>query len=294
MSTAIPKELFQAIRRIEITTTHTVNDVLAGAYHSAFKGQGMEFEDVRSYQPGDDVRSIDWNVTARMGSPFVKRFREERELTVILVVDISASARFGTGSRLKSEAIAEIAGMLAFSAIKNNDRVGLLLFSDRIEQYLPPKKGVKHVLRVIRDLLAFEAKGQGTNISGALEFLGRVHKKKGVCFLISDFIAEDYGTALMLTARKQDLIAVRVSDPLESEFPSMGLLTVRDLESGEIRIVDSGDLDIQEQLPKRNEERVEEHQRIVRRSGAGLIAIEDSGDIIGPLERFFQARGRRR
>jgi uncharacterized protein (DUF58 family) len=282
-------ELFSTIRRIQITTTHMVNDVMAGAYHSAFKGQGMEFEDVRGYQPGDDVRSIDWNITARFNAPYVKNFREERELTVMLVVDMSGSCRFGTAERMKSEIIAEIGAVLAFSAIQNNDQVGLLLFTDEVESYIPPKKGVRHVLRVIRDLLAFQPKGKGTNINQALRSLGRLQKKRGICFVISDFMAEDYKTATALTAKRHDLIAIDVSDPAERAFPNMGLITLRDLETGEKRIVDSSRKDLREAYQSYSDERRQERKGLFHKVGAGYLHVPD-GDYASRLQRFFKKR----
>lgn len=290
----LPKELFSTIRRIQINTTHVVDDVLAGAYHSAFKGQGMEFEDVRTYQPGDDVRAIDWNVTARLNHPYVKSFREERELTVMIAVDVSASSRYSSGGQLKSEVIAEIGATLAFSAIKNNDRVGLLLFSDRVEQYLPPKKGVRHVLRVIRDLLAFEPKGRSTDISCGLEFLRRVHRKTGVCFLISDFIADGYETPLTHTSKRHDLITIAVTDPYESAFPDLGLLTLKDLETGRLKVVDTSNAQARAALAAQAQSRLETHRKLVERIGAGYIHIENGTDYTQPLRRFFKMRERRR
>ncbi|SCA63715.1 Uncharacterized protein Mb1516 [Chlamydiales bacterium SCGC AG-110-P3] len=290
----LPKELFSTIRRIQINTTHIVNDVLAGAYHSAFKGQGMEFEDVRTYQPGDDVRAIDWNVTARFNHPYVKSFREERELTVMIAVDVSASSHYSSKSRLKSEVIAEVGATLAFSAIKNNDRVGLLLFSDRIEQYLPPKKGTRHVLRVIRDLLAFEPESRGTDIACGLEFLQRVHRKTGVCFLISDFITDGYKTPLTLTAKKHDLITIAVTDPYESVFPDLGLLTIRDLESKKLKVIDTSNQRARAALAEKAQERLERHRKLVERVGAGYIHIENGTDYTLPIRRFFRMRERRR
>jgi len=292
--TAIPADIFKNIRRIQIYTSRTVNDLLAGAYHSAFKGQGMEFEDVREYQSGDEVRSIDWNVTARFSHPYVKSFREERELTVMLIVDVSASSRFGSGERLKSELIAEIGALLAFSAIKNNDKVGLILFSSEIEKYIPPAKGVRHVLRVIRELLAFEPVYPGTDIAAALKFLGKVQRRQGVCFLISDFISPDYSHEATLAAKRHDLITVAVRDPKEYSFPRMGLITLRDLESGKMVVVDSNHDAVQESFTKESEKRLEGHKSLMNRIGAGFIDIRADRDYAMAIQRFFKTRKRRR
>ncbi|MDX9755201.1 MAG: DUF58 domain-containing protein, partial [bacterium] len=237
----IPRELISQIRRIEIRTNRLVNDVLAGEYHSVFKGRGVEFEEVREYQAGDDIRTIDWNVTARMGQPFVKRYREERELTVMLLVDASSSSLFGTTEKMKGELAVELSALLAFSAIKNNDRVGLMLFTNTIEKYIPPKKGKNHVLRLIRELLLFEPKGGSTDINAALEFLGKVLKRKSVVFLLSDFMTENYHEALRITNQRHDLITISITDPREVEMPPIGFLELQDAETGEIIVIDTYD-----------------------------------------------------
>ena len=237
----IESELARQIRFIQIFTNRAVNDILAGEYQSVFKGRGMEFDEVREYQPGDDVRTIDWNVTARSGHPFVKRYVEERELTVLLAVDVSASGLFGSVAKRKSEVAAELCALLAFSAIKNNDKVGLLLFSHRIERFIPPRKGGSHVLRIIREVLGYQPQGRGTDLAQALEYLGKVARKRGVVFLLSDFLAADFKKPLALLARRHDLIAISIADRRELTIPALGLLELLDAESGESRVIDSSD-----------------------------------------------------
>src|SRR3954469_24263110 len=234
----LPKELIKRIRRLEITTRKVVSALLAGQYHSVFKGRGMAFSEVRQYHPGDEVRTIDWNVTARMNDAYVKVFTEERELTVMLLVDISASEEFGT-KRAKAEVAAEVAAQIAFSAIANNDRVGLILFSDRVEKTIPPKKGRKHVLRLITDILTFKPQGKGTDLCAGLNYLSRVVKRKAVTFLISDFLAPDYESALRIVGRRHDLVPVVISDPLEAKFPRLGLVELEDPETGAHLMVDA-------------------------------------------------------
>ena len=290
----ISKEILKNIRRIQIQTTRSVNDVLAGAYHSAFKGRGIEFEDVREYQPGDEVRSIDWNVTARMQYPYIKNFREERELTVLLVVDVSASSQLGSQKRLKSELIAEIGAVLAFSAIQNNDRVGLLLFSDKIEKYIPPKKGVRHVLRTIRELLVYEPSHKKTDIAQALSFLGNVQKRQGVCFLISDFISPNYKNEIALTAKLHDLITIAITDPVEVNLPKMGLVRFLDLETEETCLVDSSSLELHDYLEKEALAHLEEHKKLMRKIKAGFISIRTDLPYIDPIKSFFEKRQRLR
>jgi uncharacterized protein (DUF58 family) len=224
----IPKEILKKIRRLQIVTNRVVSDVFAGEYLSVFKGRGMEFNEVREYQPGDEERDIDWNVTARMGRPFVKKFVEERELTVMLLVDASASSRFGTRDRFKSELAAELCAVLAFSAIRNKDRVGLVIFTDRIEKFVPPGKGSRHVLRVIREVLYFRPQGRGTDISLALDYLNRVIRRRSVVFLVSDFLAAGFERALRVSARRHDLVALLVRDPREEELPPAGLVRLED------------------------------------------------------------------
>ncbi|MEC7839808.1 MAG: DUF58 domain-containing protein [Chlamydiota bacterium] len=288
--TGVTQEVFKHIRRIEIATTRLADDIMVGAYHSAFKGRGMEFEEVRDYVPGDDVRTIDWNVTARMNDPHIKTYREERELTVMLVVDISASSRFGTGNQTKGELIAEIAAVLAFSAIKNNDKVGLLLFSEDIEEYLPPKKGLRHVLRVIRDLLVFNPKKQGSNLKSALNFLGKVQRKKCVCFLISDFILELCPHEIAVTAKRHDLISICVADDVEHHLPKIGLASLRDLETGEIRIVDTSSFKVMSEVEKNFDGRVAKVKNLMTKTGSGYVFLKTNESYAEPLRQFFSMR----
>ena len=287
-------ELFKNIRRIQIETTHLVNDLFAGAYRSTFKGKGIEFEDVREYQIGDDIRSFDWNVTARMNKPYIKNFREERELSVMLLVDVSASSRFGSAVRSKSELIAEIGAVLAFSAIKNNDKIGLILFSDIIEKYIPPKKGLRHVLRTIRELLAFVPKNKGTDIKKALKFLGKVHRRGGVCFLISDFLCPDFSHELKVTARGYDLISIAITDPFELSFPNMALTTITDLESGKKLLVDTADPIVQENYRKQAIGRLTALKKLIEKIGAGFIQVKTDQPYTDALRNFFRRREKRR
>ena len=246
------KELLKKVQHIQIKANRLVNDVLAGEYSSVFKGRGMEFDEVRLYVPGDEVRTIDWNVTARTGMPHVKRFVEERELTVLLLVDQSPSGQFGTATQLKSEVMAEICALLAFSAIRNNDKVGLILFTDQVEKFVPPKKGKKHVLRVIREMLQHKPEGRSTDIGSALEFLMRVQKRRCVAFLLSDFIAEteSFEKPLKLANRRHDLVTLTIADPTEVRLPALGLLELEDAETGDVMVVDSGNLNVRTSYEK--------------------------------------------
>lgn len=292
--TAATEELFKKIRRIEIQTTHLAADILAVSWRSAFRGKGMEFEEVREYQTGDEVRSIDWNVTARMNHPYVKSFREERELTVLLAVDVSASALFGSGKVLKKDLIAEISAVIAFSAIKNNDKVGLILFSDTVEKYIPPRKGVRHVLRVIRELLGYIPSQKGTDIAAALDFIGEVQRRAGICFLISDFIATGYAKPLSIIAKKHDLISIAVTDPFETTFPAMGLIQMTDLETGKSALVDTSDNSVREHLQKSTQERLAHHRQLMHRVGGGHIDIRTDQPYLPPIKKFFKIRERQR
>jgi uncharacterized protein (DUF58 family) len=283
-------DLFKTIHRIHIVSTQLANDILAGAYHSAFKGRGIEFEDVREYQPGDEIRSIDWNVTARMNHPYVKNFREERDITVILVVDVSASSLFGGQHVLKKEMIAEIGAVLAFSAIKNNDKVGLLLFSDIIEKYIPPRKGIRHVLRIIRDLLAFQPKKTGTDLKNALSYLGKVQRKSGICFLISDFIAKDYSHEIALIAKRHDLISICVTDSYEHDFPKKGIVHLQDLESDETTISNTNTEKLQKRFQEDAKKRMELHEHTMKQAGAGFIKIRTDESYFDALRKFFKLR----
>lgn len=273
-----------------------VNDVLAGQYESVFKGQGMEFKEVREYVPGDDVRAIDWNVTARTGHPHVKVLAEEREMTVMLLVDASGSGRFGSAARFKNEVAAELCAVLAFSAIHNNDKVGLLVFTDKIELYVPPKKGRQHVLRVIREVLFFKPKGRGTNIPAALHYLNGVVRRRAVVFLVSDFIADDYETALRIANKRHDVIAVAVTDPREEELPNVGLLCVRDTETGRETLVDTGDAEVRRQYAAAARKRAEQRDAIFRRTAVDAMHVraDEERSYLNELYRFFKMRERRR
>ncbi|CAF24607.1 DUF58 domain-containing protein [Candidatus Protochlamydia amoebophila] len=283
-------EIFQHIRRIQIETTRNVDDLFAGIYRSAFKGRGLEFEDVREYQPGDDIRSIDWNVTARLQTPYLKNFREERELTVMLVVDISASSHFSHIKQLKSELIAEVAALLAFSAIKNQDNVGLLLFSNQIELYLKPKKGLRHVLRVIRELLFFQPQYRGTDLQKALRFLGNVQKKQSTCFLISDFLTQPLFHAIHVTAKRHELIGIQLYDEYEQNFPSMGLISLYDLESNKKALIDSSDKSLQKFYQESSKYRQQLWQKTFAKAGAAWISIRTDESSTQALYNFFKFR----
>lgn len=289
------KDLFHHIRKIHIKTLQKVNSLFAGAYHSAFKGQGIEFEDVREYQPGDDVHSIDWNLTARMQRPYVKNFREERELTVLLAVDLSASTRFGSGARPKNETIAEIGALLAFSAIQNHDKVGLLLFSDEIELYLKPQKNLRHVLRVIREILFFKPQHRGTNIAKALSFLGRLHRRHTICFMISDFIGGTFNyKEASLMAKRHELIFIEVYDAYEKMFPQIGLAYIKDLENEQAELIDTGRASLQNEYKQRAAEKHNALKQIVNQVGAGFISVRSDQSYVDPLRKFFKLRGHQR
>jgi uncharacterized protein (DUF58 family) len=289
----IPKEILKKVREIEIYTNRLVNDVLAGEYHSVFKGRGMEFSEVREYQPGDDIRKIDWNVTARMGHPFVKLHVEERELTVILLIDASASGNFGTIKQMKGELAVELCAVLAFSAIRNNDKIGLIIFTDGVEQYIPPKKGKKHVLRVIRELLYFEPEGKGTNIQAALEYLNRVMKRKAVVFLVSDFIAGGYEQSLRIISRKHDLIPITITDPREMELPKVGLLELEDEETGEMIMLDTFDAKVREAYRNLALQQQTVRERLFRSMKMDHIDVRTSEPYVNALINFFRRRASR-
>jgi len=289
----IPKELIRRIRKLEITTRKAVSATLAGQYHSVFKGRGMAFSEVRPYQPGDEIRVIDWNVTARMNDAYVKVFTEERELTVMLLVDVSGSGDFGSRSQSKGEVAAEVAAQIAFSAIANNDRVGLILFSDRIEKVIPPKKGRKHVLRLITDILSFKPQGRGTDIALALNYLSGVSKRRAVSFLVSDFLAPDYEKAMRIVGRRHDLVPVVLSDALEAELPKLGLVEIEDLETGERLLVDASDPGVRGHFARAMHEAREARTRLFQKlelDHVELVAGEEHGVA---LARFFKNRARR-
>jgi len=287
-------ELLKKVRKIQILTQHLVSDTLAGNYHSAFRGTGMEFDEVREYQPGDDVRSIDWNVTARSDKAHVKRFTEEREMTVLLLVDGSSSVNFGSTEQSKMELASEIAATLAFSATKNNDKVGLILFTDKIDLYLPPKKGTAHVLRVIREVLSFEPRHAKTDIRGALEFLGRVQKKRATTFLISDFFDSDFDQRLSMAAGRHDLIAVRIGDKREREIPPLGLVRLEDVETGEQILVDSSSPLGRELLARNYGETTRNLDSDFRKRGMDSVALETGENYLMPLRQLFKKREKKR
>jgi len=291
----ITTELINKIRRIEIRTRRLVNDTFAGEYHSVFKGRGMAFDEVRPYQIGDEIRTIDWNVTARTGEPHVKRYVEERELTVMLVVDASASENFGSVNRFKRELAAELTAALSFAATTNNDRVGLLIFTDQVELFIPPRKGRRHVLRLIRELLAFKPQGKGTDIRMALENVNQILKRRSIIFLVSDFVADpqSYRQAMAITNRRHDLIAVNLHDPLETGIGNVGLLALEDPETGEIAWVDTGSRRWQSAYRQQIEQREVSKSRVFRQSSVDRIDIGTDQDYAGPLTAFFQERARR-
>ena len=289
----IPAEVMKQIRRIQIRTSRMVNDIFAGEYHSVFKGQGMEFEEVREYVPGDDIRMIDWNVTARTSVPHIKKLIEERELTVMLMVDASGSGRFGSVDRFKNELAAELCAVLALSAIKNNDRVGLIIFTDEVELYVSPDKGRRHVLRVIREVLYFTPKGRGTNIPGALHFLNGVTRRHSIAFIVSDFMADDYETALRIANKRHDVVAVTVCDPREETLPNVGLLNVRDAESGREVLVNTQDPKVRSLYELKSRKRNEERNMIFRRTRVDAINVRTDTPYINEIHRFFKMREKR-
>jgi len=291
---AVLSEVLKKVRRIEIITKRLVNDVFSGEYHSVFKGQGMEFEEVREYQPGDDVRSIDWNVTARMGAPFIKRFVEERELVVIFLLDVSASGRFGSGEKTKLDTAAEICALLSFSAVQNNDKIGAVIFSDDVEEYIPPDKGRKHALHVIRKVLFYRPQGRRTDIAQALSYLLRVMKRRAIVFVVSDFLAPDFSREIGLAARKYDVVALRIRDPREEQLSGAGLLRVWDQENGTERLIDLSSARARERFARVIRERDESLKTLFNRCGVDMIDIDTHADYIRPLEMFFRARAKRR
>lgn len=289
----LPREIFKQVKRIEITTTRLVNDLLGGEYESVFKGRGIEFADVREYVPGDDIRTIDWNVTARSQHPFVKQFVEERELTVVFLVDASSSCYFGTREKLKSEVIAEICALLAFAAVKNNDKVGLSVFTDRVEKYIPVKKGRSHVLRVIREILTFHPERRKTDFEGALEFLLRVLRRRAIVFFISDFLGLTDSRILRILTKKHDLIAIRVADPREVLLRPVGLIELENAETGEIRLIDSSDALFRESYGEGSANRTAALDRLFKNIGVDQIAIDTSQSYVEPIVRFFKRREKR-
>ena len=289
----IAREILKKLRKIEIHTARLANDQLAGSYHSVFKGRGMAFSEVRQYQPGDDVRFIDWNVSARMNDTYVKVFTEEREMTVMLLVDVSASGSYGSVEDSKRELAAEVASILAFSAIQNNDKVGLILFSDEVELFIPPKKGRLHTLRVIREMLYFEPKRRGTNLAVALDYLNKVTSRRAVVFLISDFLSADFTKPLTVTAKRHDLVAMPVIDPGEEELPPVGILTLEDAETGEQIDIDTSNRTVANAFAAIEERRHAELSRLLRQRRIDSIPLRTDKDYLVPLRAFFEARERR-
>jgi|TARA_B100000530_G_C15865613_1_gene451222 uncharacterized protein (DUF58 family) len=289
----IPKQILKKVKQVEIRTRGLVNDLFGGEYHSVFKGRGMAFSEVREYQPGDDIRLIDWNVTARNRTPFIKIFEEERELTVYLLVDISKSGEFGSQNQLKQEFAAEIASVLGFSAIKNNDKVGLILFSNDVEKYVVPKKGKSHVLRVIRELLYTTPKNNKTSIKNALDYLLKVAKRKSVVFLISDFIDDDYWSSLKIVNRKHDLIGIRLFDPAEKLLPDLGVIKVRDPESGSSFWIDTSSRREMEKLKSQINSDFDTFNKQAKKIGFDIISVSTNGDFVDPLISLFRKRDKR-
>ena len=289
----ISRELVKKLKKIEIFTSRLANDQLAGSYHSVFKGRGMAFSEVRQYQPGDDVRFIDWNVSARMNDTYVKVFTEEREMTVMLLVDLSASERFGSVDKPKIETVAEVAALLAFSAIKNNDRVGLILFTDRVERYVPPKKGRSHVMRVVTEILNADPDGEGTDLGVALDLLGGIGKRRTVAFLISDFIADQYEKPLKVVSAKHDLIPIQIVDPREDELPDVGLALIEDLETGELVEVDTSDLDVRADYAREAQRQRAAREHLFRRLQLDHVTVSTDRDFVRPLTELFRLRQRR-
>jgi uncharacterized protein (DUF58 family) len=290
----LPAEVMRQVRRLQLRARRAVQTLLGGEYRSAFKGAGLSFEEVREYQPGDDVRSIDWNVTARVGHPFVKRYAEERELTLILMTDLSGSQRFGTGPVAKRAAAAELAAVLAFAAVTHNDRVGLLGFTDRVERYVPPNKGPRHALRVLRDVLFFDPEHKGTDLAAALDYLNKVHRKRAIVFLFSDFLADGYEDTFRRAARRHDLIAVRTSDPREDDWPAAGLVQLEDAETGWQVLIDAGSRRFRAAFAGRARVRREAFTKLARSSQVDLIDVSTGGEHFDALLKFFRLRDRRR
>jgi len=301
MKSSKTKDILKKVRQIEIRTNRLVNDSLAGEYHSVFKGRGMNFDEVREYMPGDEVRAIDWNVTARAGRPFIKKFTEERELTILLLVDVSASGNFGSGKHSKRQMAAELASVLAFSAIRNNDKVGLVLFSDRIEQYIPPNKGREHVLRVVREVLFFEPQHRGTNIVQALDFINHVTPRRAIMFLVSDFELSNQDRALMdmrravrVVNRRHDVVALRVYDRHETELPDVGQLSLEDAETGDLIELNTGDKKVRRRFAELAQARAENLRRAFASEGVDSLNLDSAEPYEAALRSFFKKRARRK
>ncbi|MCB0562160.1 MAG: DUF58 domain-containing protein [Lewinellaceae bacterium] len=283
-------ELLKKVRKIEIKTKGLSKHLFSGEYHSAFKGRGMSFSEVRDYQYGDDVRNIDWNVTARTGDPHVKIFEEERELTVMLLIDMSRSSFFGTVNQLKNEVMTEICAVLAFSAINNNDKVGVAFFSNKVEKYIPPKKGRQHILRIIRELIDFEPQGHGTDIGLMLEYFNNVVKKRSICFLLSDFLTKAYESPLRIAARRHDVIGVNIIDPREEELPDVGLIRARDAETGEMRWIDTSSRRLRDRYAAWHQDHLAYFRTSFKKVGADTVNIRTNDSYVNALLKFFQQR----
>ena len=286
--------LLKKVRKIEIKTKGLSSHIFAGEYHTAFKGKGMAFSEVREYQPGDDIRSIDWNVTARYNSPFVKVFEEEREMTVMLLIDMSASGNFGTQEQFKRELATELAAILAFSAINNNDKVGVIFFTDKVEQFIPPKKGKSHILRIIREVLAFQPTRKGTDIASALEYFSAVIKKRSICFILSDFMSKEFDMPLKIASKKHDLVALRIHDTREDTLPNVGLVPMQDAETEQMLYVDTSSKKVRDNFAKNRANATEKLRKLLPASGVDLIDITTGTDYVKPLINFFKTRGKRR
>jgi len=286
-------DLLKKVRKIEIKTRGLSAHIFSGEYHSAFKGRGMAFSEVREYMHGDDIRSIDWNVTARFGHPFVKVFEEERELTVILVVDVSSSGDFGTRTQLKKDLITELCAVLSFSAIQNNDKIGVIFFSNQIEKFIPPKKGKTHILRIIRELIEFEPQHKGTDISVALKYLTNAIKKRSICFLISDFMDHGFEDALKLANRKHDLVALQITDPGEDQLPNVGLIRLQDPETGASRLIDTSDADIREKFRRDKMLFKKELKEMLAVAGVDSTELLTNKSYVKPLMQLFKKRGKK-
>jgi len=289
----LPKEIIAKIRRLEIRTGRLVNELFAGQYESIFKGRGMEFDEVREYLPGDDIRSIDWNVTARTGHPHIKKFVEERELNIMLMVDCSASQRFGSTQQSKADMVAEIAGVLAYTAIKNNDRIGAILFTDEVEKFIPPSKGTKHLSRILREILFFEPKGKKTNFNPALEYLNEIIKRRSIVFLISDFETRDYEKALGITNRRHDVIAIECRDPAEEQLPNVPFIEMEDLETGEARLVATGSRANREAYRQYHQKKREQRREAMKKIDVDMIELRTDQSYVEPLMKFFRMRAKR-
>ena len=286
--------LLKKVRQIEIKTKGLSNHIFAGEYHTAFKGRGMAFSEVREYQSGDDVRSIDWNVTARYNTPFIKVFEEEREMTVMMLIDVSSSGNFGTNKQFKRELATEIAAVLAFSAIKNNDKVGVIFFTDKVEEFIPPKKGKSHILRIIREVLVFQPNRKGTDITGALEYFNSTIKKRSICFILSDFMTSSFEKPLRIANKKHDLVGVRIYDRREENLPNIGLIPMQDAETEEMIFVDTSNERVREEFTRKRVEKIKSIKKLFSNTGVDLIDITTGNDYVKPLINFFKARVRRK